>query len=406
MRVASAPAARRTTSPRTRLWGRAALFALIVGFAVSVAGGSGTGATSGRLGGDFPAFYAAGSIVAEGDWAELYDPERQHAEQAALFGDRDEGYLYFAYPPHAASLYRPLAALDYRVAYVAHSVAMVGALVSALALIRPLLPRLDRHFELAVTASLLFYPLLRAVTGGQNTAVTMLLLAATWRALHEDHHVVAGLATGLLLYKPQFAVPLIGLLMLARHWRAVLAALITGAMLWAAGAVVLGVGWLGRWWSEASAFAELDAEVNGHNAVSWLGFAEAVFGAASTSARLVAAPLMVATVVALCWLWLRRAPALADRMALTVVGLVLLSPHAMFYDVGLLVLPAVVVADRLGSRTTVPLALAWVLAWTQLGAEGVGLAPLFPVILAASLWMVLALYDRTGNPSTLGPGAS
>ena len=40
-----------------------------------------------RLGGDYPAFYAGGSIARQGDWDELYSAERQAVEQAGLSDD-------------------------------------------------------------------------------------------------------------------------------------------------------------------------------------------------------------------------------------------------------------------------------------------------------------------------------
>ncbi len=379
----------RRRSGRLTRCARAALLAVGLGFVLSVAGGDGADTLSGRLGGDFPAFYAAGSIVAAGDWEQLYDADRQLAEQAALFPGADgTDYLYFAYPPHAAAAYRPLAALGYRTAYVVHTLAMVAALAGALALVRPMSGLVRRHYEAVLAGSLLLYPMLRAVTGGQNTAVSLLALAATWRLLHEERDGAAGAVLALLLYKPQLALPMIGLLAVVRRWRAGGAALGGGLVLWALAAAVMGPGWLSSWWRSVSDFAALDAEVNGHNAVSWLGVAEAVLGASSVVARAAALPLMAATVAGLVWLWARPATDLAARMAITTVGVVLLSPHAMFYDVGLLVLAGVVALDRLGARAALPIAAAWAAAWLQLGGEALGVAPLFGVVVLFGGWLV------------------
>ena len=59
-----------------KLYSRAALFAMVIAFTISVVGASGADGVSGRLGGDFPAFYAAGSIAARssGVLVELPDP--------------------------------------------------------------------------------------------------------------------------------------------------------------------------------------------------------------------------------------------------------------------------------------------------------------------------------------------
>lgn len=380
----------RRPSPRLRLYGRAALFAVMAGFIVTVVGGSGADGAAGRLGGDFPAFYAAGSIVADGDWDELYSPDRQLAAQIDLFQAEPDSFLYFAYPPYVAAAYRPFAALDYRLAYTVHTLLMAGALAAALALVRPMVKLVAQRWELCLTAAVLFYPMLRGVTGGQNTAVTLLLLAGAWRALHEEREIAAGIAVAVLLYKPQFALPLMGLLLLTRHWRAVGGAAVGGAALWGLGALAMGSGWLATWWAEVADFAALDADINGHNAISWLGFAEGLFGAESTTALAVGVPLMGATAIGLSLLW-RSALDPQATMAMTVLGLVLMSPHAMFYDAGLLVLPGVVAVDRLGPRAHVPVALIWVLAWSQFLAKPVGFAPLFVLVVVATAWLARSL---------------
>lgn len=382
---------------------------MVLAVVVSVLGASGPDGRSDRLGGDFPAFHAAGDLALAGEWSDLYDPDRQAEAQAALFPDDEGAFLYFAYPPYVAALYAPLAALDYRLAYAIHTVAMVAAMIGALVLIRPMVPLLKRHFETVAIVTLLFFPMLRAVTGGQNTSLTVLLLAGVWRSVADDRDVVAGLLVALLLFKPQFAVPLIGLLFVARRFGAVAAACVGAGALWSVGAVTMGVGWLAPWWREVSAFAELDADVNGHNAVSWFGFAEGAFGAGSLAAAIVAAPLMVATGALLMRRWdPSRLPGGPDdrgatwptTFAVTVAGLVLLSPHAMFYDAGLLVLVGIVVVDRLGRAAAVPVVTVWVAAWLQLAAESLGFAPLFFVVVAASIWTTWAL-SRQPEPSPL-----
>ncbi len=116
----------------------------------------------------------------------LYDPAAQANAQVGLFADEDRGFLYFSYPPHVAAIYVPLAQLDYRVSFVAHTALMAGALVLGLWLLRPLLGWVERNFEVAVAGSLLFYPMLRGVTSGQNTALTFLLIALAFRAWDDD----------------------------------------------------------------------------------------------------------------------------------------------------------------------------------------------------------------------------
>ena len=113
--AATAPTSRRRrATPRLTVYARAAAFAVLAAFVLSVAAGAGGEAAAGRLGGDYPAFFAAGSIVADGDWESLYEPARQLEAQQQLFPASDSDFLYFADPPYVAALDRPLAAIDYR----------------------------------------------------------------------------------------------------------------------------------------------------------------------------------------------------------------------------------------------------------------------------------------------------
>ncbi len=102
----------------------------------------------------------------------------------------------------------------------------------------------------------------------------------TWRLLDADRDVAAGLVLALLLYKPQYAIPLIGLLFLSRRWRVVVGAAMGAGGLWALGAIWLEPNWLASWWSRVVPFAQLDAQVNAKNSISAPGFAEALGGGA------------------------------------------------------------------------------------------------------------------------------
>jgi len=271
-------------------------------------------------------------------------------------------------------------------------------LVSALALARPLIPLLEQRFEAAVTTSIFFYPMMRPLTGGQNTALTLFLLIAIWWDLSKDNDAMAGLAVAGLLYKPHFALPLLGLLVWQRRPTAVSAVAGARAALWAAGASVMGSGWVTTWVSQVQDFAALDPDVNGHNAISFLGVAEAFLGSGSTAERRVAAPLLASTVFAPLWIWRGSSTrGWPERAALTTVGLVVLSPHAMYYDAGLLVFAGAVALDRLGPRAAPVIAVGAILSWTHAGAEAVGGgATLFFVMVAAGA--ALALRAQTGRP--------
>ena len=371
---------------------RAVAVALAAAFVVALISGSGAKTASGRLGGDYPAFYAAGRLITSHERSSMYNPARQAETQQGLFpGDSDDGLLYFAYPPHTALVYLPLSHLPYRLSYALHTVLMLGATVAALYLVRPMLPAVDRHFELAVIGAISFYPMYRAITGGQNTALTLLLLAGSWRAIEGRRDILSGVLLGLLLFKPQFALPIIGLHLLARRWRLVLSAACTAMTCWGIGAALLGFDWLGDWFESVRFFSDLDAHVNRRNAVSFLGVADTVFGVGNNAGRALGGAMALATVVALIALWRNHGPRnLCAPMIVALPAIVLISPHAMFYDAGLLVIPlaAMVAARHVHVRQAA--IVLWGAGLLDVAKHGVGLTPLFGVTVAV---FVIALVN-------------
>lgn len=379
-------------SPWGRRWyPRALAAAVLMAVTVSVLAADGASTPAGRLGGDFPAFYGAGRIVAAGDGADLYSAERQHLAQAELLPGEGGGFLYFAYPPVVAAAYRPLAALEYRWAYAVHTAAMAAALVGALALLRSRVPLLQRHFLAGVVAALALYPMLAAVTGGQNTALMLLLLAASWRAAEAHREVTAGVFAGLALYKPQFGLPIIGLYALSGRWRIVAGAGLAGAGLYLAGAVVQGAGWPAVWWERAVGFAGLDQQVNAANGVSFPNF----FG----GGELAVLGWVLAAVVAagLARLWWRPRLDLTARMTVTIPGVLLLSPHTQFYDAGLLVLPLALL-----TATAVTAAGWWAPVWGAAAAHGaaplLGASPVILAVILTAAWALRAALTQEVSP--------
>ena len=386
--------------------------ALTIAFAIALASGSGAETAGGRLGGDYPAFYAAGRLITSSDRRDMYDPARQaQMQQGLLPASNDgpsnggpsgssapgQGLLYFAYPPHTALLYAPLSHLPYRVSYAVHTLLMVAATVAALALVRPMVPLVDRHFAIVAIGTIAFYPMYRAITGGQNTALTLLLLAGSWRAVDADRDAVAGLLLGLLLFKPQFALPLIGLHLLARRWRLGASAALTAVACWGAGAALLGVGWLSRWLDSVRFFSDLDARVNRRNAVSFLGAADTVLGVGDSRGRALGAVLALLTVVALVVVWHKRGRRdLYWPMMVALPAIVLISPHAMFYDAGLLALPlaAMLAADKVQVREAA--VVLWCAGFLDVAKHAIGLTPLFAVTIA--VFVITLLATRRNHP--------
>ncbi len=331
---------------RLRLYPRLLLIPLTLPFLVVVLAGEGDETLSGSLGGDLPAFYNAGLLVNDGDVDRLYDADALRETQASWSDQLDQD-LPFLYPPFVAGAFAALAKLPYRAAYVVYSLMMVTALGAAVWLLRKPLSRVSRWPLEAFLLSAGFYPMFRSMFGGQNTAVTLLILVAGYRALDDDRPLLAGAVLGLLFYKPQFAVPVAGLLLLMNR-RALLGMAATGTGLWLSGAAMLGPNWVTVWFDGARRqSADLIPLVPVWN-IDVTGLSEEVFGHGSTLAFGVAALVLIPLIAALMWTWWAATVPLDLKVAALACGLLLIPFHVLWYEAGLLVLPFAVLANRLG----------------------------------------------------------
>ncbi|SCE67927.1 alpha-1,2-mannosyltransferase [Micromonospora mirobrigensis] len=149
--------------------------------------------------------------------------------------DRVQGALYFTYPPFAALLLRPFAALPLGATVtIFTALTLLGVLVTTWWLVRPLIARhgLPRVFTttVAVLLVLAVESTRETITFGQiNMLLVVLILADLLFAVPEGRRwagVGVGLATALKLFPGIFLVYLLA----ARRWRAAVVAGATAAV--------------------------------------------------------------------------------------------------------------------------------------------------------------------------------
>ena len=310
--------------------------AVWIAWLVSLATGPGLLDRAGNVkGGDFVLFYAAGKIVAAHQTDHLYDPDLQEQIEHGLTGERS-GRHGLINPPFFALLFVPLAALPYLPAFALWSALGIALLMGTLRLVG----RLD-----AAPWVLAFVPVWAAISYGQNSLLSLFILAAVYVLLRHGHDRIAGAVLGCLLYKPQLVVLLAALLLLDRRWRA-LAGLGATAVLLAAVALALSVPATLAYLALGRSFATMLGErgfptAKMHSLYSF--FVLLLPGHLSAAAALA----LVSSLAVLALVRLRQPPYAADTLdrwyAAAIWGTVLVSPHVPLYDLSLLVLPALLV---------------------------------------------------------------
>ena len=325
------------------------------------------GSTGGRdrdgdvIGSDFRAFYTAGWMVRHGQSTRLYDFEQQQEVQRQLDiqpgAHRARGVSAYLNPPHFATAMAGLARLPYAAAFTAWTLATLAAFCASIGLMRPFLPSLHGpRGWLLMALALGFMPVYFTLSGGQNTAFSLLLFTLIFLALQKGRDWLAGVLIAVGLFKPQLFLGLLPLLALGKKPRALLGFLIGASLVWVWTVETCGTHALGDWLATVrSPFYQQNVVRLSYNMFSWQAFWRLLLGV-NTLSSLVGWSFALATFGALCVLWHRFATTttkdadandqLLNLYALTVGGTVLMVPHLFAYDLALLVLPGLVLTDR------------------------------------------------------------
>ena len=239
---------------RKRLWQLSILLALATCvFAIGNAFQSEDKSVSRRmLGHDFLAFYTAGTFVREGRAVDLYDLtavaefQQQIARDANLDITVDYSKQKFGpwwNPPFYAWLFVPFSLLSYSKALAAWTLLNFGCLGGAMWLLtRMLAPRWLEHDAMGRPVDwrttglvpfliLLSMPFVQAVSHGQNSMMSLCLLAGVVTFWRNKRAILAGGLCALLSVKPQLAAVVACGLVISLGYRAILGLGLGGSLI-------------------------------------------------------------------------------------------------------------------------------------------------------------------------------
>lgn len=351
-----------------------ALILPVVGVAVSL--GVSLGDHSAKLvyQGDFILYYTAGKFFLSNRLSELYDFPSQQAFQAETLQISSPQITPFNHPPFTAPLYAVFALYSYEFGLVLWLLAGVIALGLAWHLLRKELAPLAAFSTADLTLlSFCFFPTIVWFLANQNSAFSFLIYSIVYIQLRKRKDLIAGAALGFLIYKPQLALAPVFLLLVKGRWRALIGWFLVTLVVIAAGFLLSPANML-QYFHIAPQIAQLPfttgypiAKMHNFYDFSVLLLADVVPRA---TVELLAIVLTLGA-LAMLSLWWRTIPwqpatrlwdlTLASTFALGV----LISPHLMYYDLILLLLPFAIVwayyPKRLHDR---PLDGGPVLVWT------------------------------------------
>ena len=168
---------------------------------------------------DFTTFYAAGRILCSGEGSRLYDSalQRQVEQQFAPDPVLHKGFLPYIHPPIEAVIFLLLAKLPYFVAYLLWDAINILAMALGVLLMRRNLPRArGEPAWLLILAGLAFFPVFTTLLQGQDDLLLFLFFARAYSAMRDKRDFAAGCWLGLATFRFQLVLPLILLLLLRK----------------------------------------------------------------------------------------------------------------------------------------------------------------------------------------------
>jgi alpha-1,2-mannosyltransferase len=178
---------------------------------------------------DFLQFPISARLIASGHADQLYDDQVLAREIRAIVSRDTSVYLQYFYGPQVALPFTPLASLPFMAQaaiWVALSLLMYFVCIYLIwkrcAALRP-------YRALVAICALAYPPLFHFFVRGQLSAVVLVCFTAAYLAFSVRRDFLAGVALGLLAFKPQFLVAIPLILLLAQAWKAFAGVVISAA---------------------------------------------------------------------------------------------------------------------------------------------------------------------------------
>jgi Glycosyltransferase family 87 len=370
------------------------------------------------LGADYAGFYMAGTLLNNFPPERLYDLRLQEGifHQTHPEASADE-VLTFVYTPFFALLFQPLARLPYVPSFALWlSISVALSLASMILMLgtASAIPAVDRSIVLLLALS--FEPLIfECWLGGQASAFGMFWIALALARERRGGPFTAGLALGVLSYKPTLLILILPMLVCSRRWR-----MMGGFALCAIGLLCLSlavVGWHGFLnyldgiLHHARLLSRSEMSFRTAKYVDFLSFFKLLLGVSSPFARPLALAISLPALIALIAMWARVVRLGRDRGELAFAGTLTWTPILNFYsgvyDTIVIIPGLVLTADILHRRAqaghaAIPrifnrlLALLYIAPWLSSTSTGVlGFQPLtLALVLMGAYQVLLVLQDR------------
>ena len=295
---------------------------------------------------DFRNRYTAGYMVRTGHGSENYDYGAEIIFQNQLVSPESVA-LPFIPPAYEALFFAPFSFLSFRPAFFLFLAVNLAILFLCMRLLRPCMSNLALlRFDLPALM-FLFFPITVALMQGQDSILLLALLTGAFLCIQRDREVAAGAMVALGLYKFQLVIPIFLLFLAWRRWRFSAAFACTSAALAAVSIEIVGVAPSVRYFHSliragSSLGSVAGSSLNMNMMANLHGALYTVLKGSS-----LALPMTAAASGAVMILLALRQPRGVDALLIAIPAGVLVSYGMYPHDMCILILPIVVLLDRL-----------------------------------------------------------
>jgi hypothetical protein len=299
------------------------------------------------IGYDYLIFYTGGKLF-QSDAAQLYDPQALSDLSRQILPGAEIGvHNVYLNPPYYAALFTWITRIPYLPSLIGWLLLSAAALLGAFYLIaNDLLPegaaKSGLTFGQLTVIGFSLFPIVYGLQSGQNHAFSLFFLVLVVVFCKQGRWVEAGLASGLLIYKPQFVVIF---LVIWLAWRKLKALAVFGAVLGCAVLIVYishGVNPFLEYIETLQYVWLYPFDEVGKIEMSIYALFAPLFAAQNLNVLILASQGLGLAALALVFgLALRHQPTSWKSMVLPLLAGILFpffySPHVLFYDMGGLV---------------------------------------------------------------------
>jgi alpha-1,2-mannosyltransferase len=292
-------------------------------------------------GADFLHPYVLGSLVNEHRPEALYDAGAQ-VEQGVRLVPQSEGVWFVpVYPPQYALFFAPLARMPYVWAFAFWSLLTAAVYGAGCYVLWKSCPNLYHQHDAGsggfpastlVILALAFPGFVTLIMFGQNSVLAFAAFTLMHFALRSRRSFLAGVALGLLAYKPQLALVAAAVFLFTLEWKVILGALVSVAAQFGVVVTYFGPGVLRDYWNAITHLSQYAALLEPK---PYLMFSLRAFWGILLPWPTIATALYLVTATIVLFVavmsWRRLGPTRLG-FAVLLLATVLVAPHLTLYD--------------------------------------------------------------------------